>query len=338
MICPSCGADNPPDQDECEDCGEALYGFPAPPARDADYLDPPVVVPKMTPTRKPRPSGVRQVPQVPEEREPRSLLGPRYELIARLGEGATGTVYHARDLKLDEDIAIKVLKPTLTQDSASIERFKTELITARRITHPNVIRIHDFGETEHDVFISMELLTGGTLAQRVAAGRMPLAEAVRIGVGLAEGLAAAHQQEIIHRDLNPSNVLFNDNEDPKIGDFGIARLASMDGSLSGAFGTPHYMSPEQANASEVTRATDLYSLGVILYELTTGRRPFRSESLSQLALAHLSERPPRPRAIRPDVPRLLEDAILKAMEKRPERRWASAVELATALHQVALGL
>lgn len=266
----------------------------------------------------------------------RERLSDRFELRQLLGEGGMGQVYQARDLKLGEQIAVKMLRSQGSANAEDVGRFKREIIAARRITHPNVIRIHDFGETEEETYISMELLQGGSLADRIAQGPIPLTEAVRISVGIAEGLAAAHAQEIIHRDLKPGNILFNAEGVPKLVDFGIARLATQDSTqtLGGFRGTPYYMSPEQADGREVTQLSDVYSLGVVMFEVLTGRRPFESDSLAKLAVMHVRERPPKLRSIRRDIPRSLEAIVLRALEKKPSRRYGSVAELASELRKV----
>lgn len=258
-------------------------------------------------------------------------LGDRYQLRDLLGEGGWGQVYRAFDLKLKEEIAIKILRSSLSTTPGEIERFKREIITARKITHPNVIRIHEYGEAGPDVYISMELLEGGTLADRLKDGPLPIADALRLGAELAEGLQAAHARDIIHRDIKPHNVMFDEVGKAKLVDFGIARLQGTQTQTQGFTGTPFYMSPEQADGSQITSASDIYSLGVVLFEMFTGQLPFKSDSLVRMALLHSAEKPPRPRSLRSDIPDFVEDIILRCLEKKPEHRPASARELANAL-------
>lgn len=257
------------------------------------------------------------------------LAGGRYELLEVLGRGGVGVVYRARDRALDEILAIKLLAGPSSGDAQEIERFKREIITARKITHPNVIRIHELGFSGTEAFISMELLPGGTLADVIEKeSPIPVRRAVDIAIGVCEGLEAAHAQGIVHRDLKPDNVLFDAGGNPKLVDFGLARLATSTTKTVGFSGTPFYMSPEQADGSEVTARSDLYSLGVLLYELFTGKLPFVADSLVRIAMLHANEPPPSPRAVRPDLPRDLEAMLLKALQKDPMQRYARAADIA----------
>ena len=256
------------------------------------------------------------------------MIGRRYKLEAMLGRGGMGVVYKARDLDLGEEIAVKLLQPAATKDPQEIDRFKREIVVARRITHPNVIRIHDFGSAGEDSFISMELLTGGTLTRLIEANLLSMEEAVDIAIGICDGLEAAHQAGIIHRDLKPDNVLFDGGGRPKLVDFGLARLAAATTRTIGFSGTPFYMSPEQADGREATTKSDLYSLGVMLYELFTGRLPFVADSLVRLAVMHAQQQPPPPRSVRPDLPAPLETVLLRCLEKDPARRYERAADVA----------
>ena len=242
-------------------------------------------------------------------------IAGRYKLQSILGRGGVGVVYRARDLDLGEEIAIKVLQGQATKDAAELERFKREIITARKITHANVIRIHDFGMSGEEAYISMELLAGGTLADRIEDGPMELQKGLEITIGICEGLQAAHNIGIIHRDIKPDNVLFDNVGRPKLVDFGLARLASAPTRTIGFSGTPFYVSPEQAEGGEVGVRSDVYSLGVLLFEVFTGRLPFLADNLVRLALLHSNEPPPRPRSIHPDIPETLEAVILRCLEK-----------------------
>lgn len=368
-ICPSCSAPNPIGSVRCSSCGEPLaererttapHRPVTPVVTETEPTSPMIQAPNFTDSTVITGTGTTDdpsmsvaprnqpgvLPQMPEEEKTKTelpahvlqnagnRLAGRYELIELLGEGGMGTVYHARDLELKEDIAIKLLQPHFVRNEVDVERFKREIITARRITHPNVIRIHDFGFTQRDAFISMELLRGGTLAQRTENGP-PLSydEALEIAIGIADGLGEAHRKGIIHRDIKPHNVMFDEHGVVKLLDFGIARLASAKSTTVGFTGTPYYMAPEQADAQNITTRSDVYSLGVLIYELVTGRLPFQSESIIKLALMHAHDPPPPPRSIKPDIPEGLERLILRCMAKKPEDRFDNALGVAGALRE-----
>lgn len=265
------------------------------------------------------------------------MIAGRYKLQSILGRGGVGVVYRAHDLDLGEEIAIKVLQGQATRNTQDLERFKREIITARKITHANVIRIHDFGMSGEEAFISMELLSGGTLADRIEDGPLAWKEGLEIAVGICEGLEAAHQMGIIHRDIKPDNVLFDGAGRPKLVDFGLARLASAPTRTIGFSGTPFYVSPEQAEGGEVTGRSDIYSLGVLLFEMFTGRLPFLADNLVRLAVMHASEPPPAPRSIRADMPASLEAVILRCLSKDAALRYGTATDVAVDLRAVREG-
>lgn len=263
-----------------------------------------------------------------------SRIAGRYELEQILGTGGSGVVYRARDLELNEEVALKVLPP-IKPGSGDAERLKREIITARRITHPNVIRIHEFGVSEREGYISMEILPGGTLAERL--DRQPLLaldEALRVSVGVCDGIAAAHEQQIIHRDIKPQNVLFDRHGRPKIADFGLARLSDTTTNTVGFSGTPQYMSPEMADGAELTTRSDIYSLGVMLYEIFAGQRPFLATTLARLVMLHTTGVPRPPRELQPQIPPEIESVILTALEKDPARRTQSVADIAGVIRGV----
>lgn len=264
----------------------------------------------------------------------RKKLGGRFELLEKVGEGGMGVVFRARDLALDEVVAVKVLQRSLTQSADDIRRFKREIKTARRISHSNVIRIHEFGIEQGEAYICMELLSGGDLASRIADGPLETDEALEIAIAIADGVSAAHAEGIVHRDLKPHNVLFDDKGVVKLLDFGIARFTASKTHTVGIIGTPHYMSPEQSEGLPVSAESDVYSLGILYFELFTGRLPFEGGSLARLAVAHATLEPPRPRDFRPDLPAPIEAVILKALQKKKEDRYADAGELLRALQRV----
>lgn len=260
----------------------------------------------------------------------------RYEVLGILGRGGMGTVYRVRDSELGEDVALKMLPGGA--DPVEVARLKREIITARRITHPNVIRLHDFGVADGEGYLSMELLPGGTLAERLRApARMSFDAAMRVALGVSEGLAAAHRAGIVHRDLKPQNVLFDASGTPKLVDFGLARATDASTRTVGFSGTPHYMNPEMADGREITARSDVYSLGVVLFELFTGELPFKADTLVRLVMLHTQTAPPRPRDLRPDLPESLENLILRCLEKDPANRYADAGAVAADLERIARG-
>ena len=276
-------------------------------------------------------------PQHPLANRGNRLAG-RYELKEIVGEGGMGMVYRAHDLELDEELAIKVLQRQFTQNPRDVERFKREIKTARKITHINIIRIHDFGVAEREAFISMELLPGGTLAERLTGeGSLSYEDALSVAIQIADGLGAAHRQGVIHRDIKPHNVLFDAQDVVKLVDFGIARFAAQTQATHGVMGTPHYMSPEQADGREVTKESDVYSLGVLMYELFAGELPFTSTSLAKLAVMHVSQAPPAPRQTNPKIPKSLEAVILKCLAKNKAERFKNGAEVSMALRAIARG-
>lgn len=276
-------------------------------------------------------------------------LDEKYQLEERLGIGGMGTVYRARHLLIDRLVAVKVLNQRFVEDEAARMRFHREAKAAGRLQHPNAVTVTDFGQTDDGfVYIVMELLVGRTLRD-VLAKEAPLdsARAVSIMLQATEAVAAAHDAGIIHRDLKPANIfVVQRTEVPsmvKVLDFGIAKLAadSLDEDdptltvIGAMIGTPRYMSPEQCDGAELTPAADVYSLGVILYEMLTGMVPFSGSTPLAIAIKHASEEPRRPREIVSSIPEDLERVVLHALEKRPEDRPANAAEFRSELYETA---
>ncbi len=263
----------------------------------------------------------------------------RYEIVAHLGQGAMGAVYRARDLELGEEIAIKTLRPELVVDPTLVERFKTEIRLARRITHRNVVRTHDFGELSGVYYLTMEYVEGMTVRQLIdSRGRLGVSATLAIASQLAQALAVAHGEGVIHRDIKPQNLLLDGEGVLKVMDFGIARLseATMGLTETGlSVGTPAYMSPEQLLAeSTVDERSDLYAAGVVLYECLTGGLPFAAKSPMSLIAMMLSEEPTAPREVNSEIPPALSALILQLLAKQPEQRLASACELGKRLAQL----
>ncbi|MFL5618464.1 MAG: protein kinase domain-containing protein [Gemmatimonadaceae bacterium] len=262
--------------------------------------------------------------------EPRTI--GRYEVIRRLGQGATGAVYLANDPALDRRVAVKLLSALYSSDPTATRRFEQEARAASAFTHPRVVTVYDVGRSADDrLFISMEFHEGATLRERVASGPLPIEDAIRIAAEIGEGLAAAHAQGIVHRDIKPENVLLTERG-ACIVDFGIAKVAGQALTRTGAtVGTTAYMSPEQTHGADVEGRSDLWSLGVVLYEMLTGERPFRSEGGDALVYAVRHDAPVPVEVARPDVPPAIAEVVRRCLEKDPTRRVASAEEVVAAL-------
>ena len=276
------------------------------------------------------------------------LFASRYELLSTLGKGGMGVVYLARDQQLDEEVALKVLRPDVLKDDPTIlDRFKKETKLARRITHRNVLRTHDFGETGGTAYISMEYLEGVTLKDLISSkGALPIGVGLRIAKQMCQGLEAAHAQGVVHRDIKPQNMLIlPETGDLKIMDFGIASVSDMKAGAGASglttagtvMGTPDYIPPEQAQGSPADYRSDIYSLSVVLFEVFTGRLPFTADTIMKVVLAHIRNPPPPPRTINDHIPAALEAVILRGLQKEPSARYQSVEELARDLDEVSSG-
>jgi len=259
------------------------------------------------------------------------LFANRYHIDSILGRGGMGVVYKATDTQLDETVAIKTLPgDVMTRSPEDLERFKREIRLARRITHRNVLRTFDYGEAEGVYFISMEFVRGYTLAELLDEAderRVAMRAAVGLTRQICRGLQAAHEQGIIHRDIKPQNVLVDAKGEAKLMDFGIARLAEAPEGVTQQgliIGTPHYMSPEQVQGKQLDPRSDVYSLGVLIYEMLIGRRPFESSSLTGVLTAHITEAPKPPIDLRPDISPAMNKVILRCLAKDPAARYANA--------------
>lgn len=271
--------------------------------------------------------------------EARATLAGRYVLESTIATGGMGRVWKARDEVLARPVAIKILHEHLSEDEAFVARFRREAMAAARLTHPHIVAIYDTGSEASDDgidrhYIVMENCGAGTLAGLRGAGQMPPERVVAIGRAICGALDYAHRHGVVHRDVKPENVLITEDGTLKVGDFGIAKAAFATGDITSTgsiLGTVAYISPEQAQGRDPDARSDIYALGVLLYELLTGRPPFEAETQIATALQHVHEPPAPPRSIRADVPRPLEAAILRALEKDPDRRFGSAAEFAAAL-------
>jgi HAMP domain-containing protein len=262
---------------------------------------------------------------------PGSVIANRYEVQSILGAGGMGVVLKALDRQLDEVVALKLLKgEVFQQDPITLDRFKQELKLARRITHRNVVRTYDYSELDAYYVISMEYVKGITLKQLIRQrGVLPIRIALQIGKQICSALDAAHEKGVVHRDMKPQNVLLESTGDVKIMDFGIARVADMKGMTSTGtiMGTPDYMSPEQAQGMATDQRTDVYSTGVVLFEMFTGRLPFTADSALVVLNKHIREAPPKPTGINPALPPKLEEVLLRALAKNPDQRYQQISQL-----------
>jgi predicted Ser/Thr protein kinase len=262
-----------------------------------------------------------------------AILATRYEVLNSLGEGGMGLVYRVRDRETSEILALKLLRPEIARDPAMTERFKDEIRLARRITHKNVCRIYDFNRVDDLVYITMEYVDGESLrAYLQRAGKLSPERVIDLARQIAAGLGEAHAQGVVHRDLKPENVLLARDGLVKLMDFGIARALEGNATTTQTvIGTPGYMAPEQSQGKSVDQRTDLYALGLILYECLTGQRAFAGGTPVEVALKQIKERPVPPRQLLSSTPPHLEAIVMRCLEKEPSRRFASAAELQRAL-------
>jgi serine/threonine-protein kinase len=271
----------------------------------------------------------------PEALAPGTILGDRYRLEEQIGQGGMGVVFRAEDLELSEQIALKIFKP-LHEDEQALARFRQELQLSRQLVHPNIARLFDIGVYRGCRFISMELLRGSDL-KRLLTGPMPIDRGIDLLIQACAGLKAAHDRGIIHRDVKPENLFITSDRGLKILDFGIAKGQLAKGvTIAGMVaGTPEYISPEQIdNFTAVTPVSDLYSLGVVAYEMFTGQLPFQSRELVPLLMMHINDSPPPPRSLLPSIPQPLEELLLKLLAKKPEQRFPDGAALAGALEDI----
>lgn len=265
------------------------------------------------------------------------LLGSRYEIIEKIGNGGMATVYKAKDLVLKRYVAVKILREEYTTDNEFIKRFNTEAESAASLTHPNIVSVYDVGKEGNLYYIVMELIKGKTLKEIIVEdGRMGWKWSVKIAKQIAQALETAHRNNIIHRDIKPHNIIITEDGTAKVTDFGIAKAVS--NSTITAFGTTigsvHYFSPEHARGGYTDAKSDLYSLGVVLYEMVTGRVPFDADTPVSVALKHMQEKPVPPIELNPAIPQSLNDLILKAMEKDPNMRYSTATEMIEDLDKI----
>jgi len=316
MKCPKCQTDNPQNSKYCAECATRLDSS---------------ISPSFTMTME----------TSADELTRGLVLAGRYEIIEELGTGGMGKVFRVFDKKMDEEVALKLIKPEIAANKQIVERFRNEIKIARKITHKNVCRMHDLNEEGQTLYLTMEYVRGEDLKSLVHRTKHLAPEtAVSIVRQITEGLAEAHKLGIVHRDLKPQNIMIDKEGNAKIMDFGIARWLQTQG-LTGEkaiFGTPEYMSPEQVEGKETDPRSDIYSLGVILYEMLTGRVPFEGDTPLSVALKHKTEPPQDPQKINPQITKDLALLVLRCLEKSKESRFQSAEELIAELSRIEEGI
>jgi len=313
MKCPKCLTVNSPDSQYCKKCATAL------PSDEGEV------------------SFTRTVVTPGDELARGTVFAGRYEIIEELGAGGMGKVYRAHDTKLNEEVALKLIKPEIAADKKTVERFHNEIKIARRISHKNVCRTHDLHEEGKTLFLTMEYVRGEDLKSLLHRTKtLPIGTALSVARQVAEGLGEAHKLGITHRDLKPGNIMIDKDGQAKIMDFGIARSLQGGGITAegGIIGTPEYMSPEQVEGKPADPRADIYALGIILFEMVTGRVPFEGETAFSIANKHKSEPPPVPKKLAPQIPEGLSRLILRCLEKDKAKRYQAADELITEIAAV----
>ncbi|MBZ5723418.1 MAG: protein kinase [Acidobacteriia bacterium] len=341
MLCPSCHAANSEHQTYCGKCGHSLpvpvdaetmvlSGMGGAAAAMAPASGPQMAAGLVTPPEDaPLPPEAAPAGALP----PGSSFGSRYRIEALLGQGGMGAVYKAHDSELGRTVALKLVRPDLARSMQTMQRFKQELLLASKVSHKNILRIHDLGDMNGVKFITMAFVEGPDLAALIEQeGRLSFDRALKFTRQLCAALEAAHNEGVVHRDLKPQNILIDRNDTVYISDFGLAKSLESEATMmtrtGQIVGTPRYMSPEQVEAGEVDHRADLYSLGLIMYEMFTADIPFRGESAIQLMYQRVMKTPRDPRAACPELPDYIAEIILKCLEKEPAKRYQSAREIA----------
>ncbi|MBR6230903.1 MAG: serine/threonine protein kinase, partial [Lachnospiraceae bacterium] len=256
------------------------------------------------------------------------IIGERYEIVSRVGSGGMADVYKAMDHKLNRMVAVKILKAEFRQDTTFIAKFRKEAQSAAGLTHANVVNVYDVGEDRGLYYIVMELVEGITLKNYIMKkGKLSVKEATSIAIQVSLGLEAAHNQGIIHRDVKPQNIIISTDGKVKLSDFGIAKATNSNTITANVMGSVHYSSPEQVRGGFSDAKSDIYSLGITMYEMVTGRVPFDGDTTVSIAIKHLQEEIIPPSRYTSDLPYALEQIILKCTQKNPDRRYANMGEL-----------
>jgi len=339
MNCPLCGRSNPDGTDRCAGCGSSLTGDSIRPTR--------MTAPSVKPAEGGGPSTDESVeaPTVLSAKsragdreegslvtlDPGTRLGNRYEIVSVLGIGGMGVVYRAHDLTLEREVALKVIRPEMTEQAGVMERFRREILLASKITHKNILRIHDLGESDGLSYISMNYVEGETLKDVLRRdGALPAPRALPLAIQMCQALEAAHEAGVVHRDLKPQNILLDEYATPYIADFGLSRSLETGNTMTEKgtiLGTIDYMSPEQARGETPDHRGDIYSFGLILYEMITGTLPFRSDNAFSVMMKRVHEDVPGARQVRSEVPVWLASVASRALKRDPDERYQSAAEM-----------
>ncbi len=316
--CPVCDADNTDTAHFCSNCAAPLKFKVERAVSQTETLETP-----------------------PEELARGTVIAERYEIIETLGRGGMGQVYRVYDKKIEGEVALKIIKPEISSNKKTIERFRNEMKLAREISHRNICRMYDLNEENGTYFLTMEYVPGENLKSFIRRSERPsIGKTIRIAKQIGEGLAEAHRQKVIHRDLKSSNIMIDNEGNARIMDFGIARsLGSKDMTDTGMrIGTPEYMPPEQAEAKETDHRSDIYSFGIILYEMLTGRLPFEGDTSSIIMARHKRETPENPKTLNPQIPEALNRLVLKCLEKSAEMRYPNTESILRELEDIEEGI
>jgi len=308
MICPKCHTRNPDDSKFCKECA--------------------------TPLKPSKGVSVTKTLQTPSV-VPGKIIADKYKILAELGRGGMGIVYKAKDTRLKRTVALKFLPTELTKDKEAKKRFIQEAQAAAALEHPNICVVHEVDEADGQIFIAMSYIEGQSLKDKLKDGPMDVDEAKDVALRVADGLREAHDKGIIHRDIKPANIMLTERGQAKITDFGLAKLSwGVDlTKTSTIMGTVAYMSPEQARGEEVDHRTDIWSLGAMLYEMLTSKRPFKKDKEHALIYEILNEEPAIITSLRHDIPRHIEQAVHKALEKDVGNRFQTMNDLKQNLKQ-----